>query len=178
MQNIDNLKSGGVYFFCMRNSWIVVIAVVMVMAVGMYVGRYRLKTMFMGPSAPTSAPISQNAPTPDNSHVPSDNIYKVLGDEVKGAHLTDFQGMTLYTFDKDKVETSTCYDTCEKNWPYYTSGATAQKILPAHITVIKRTDGHEQFAWKGMPLYYYIKDTKAGDMLGDGVGGIWHIIKP
>ena len=29
-----------------------------------------------------------------------------------------------------------------------------------------------------MPLYYYVKDTKAGDKLGDGVGGIWKIARP
>jgi predicted lipoprotein with Yx(FWY)xxD motif len=29
-------------------------------------------------------------------------------------------------------------------------------------------------AYKGKPLYLFIKDAKAGDMTGDGVGDVWH----
>jgi predicted lipoprotein with Yx(FWY)xxD motif len=50
--------------------------------------------------------------------------------------------------------------------------------MPANITVIIRTDGTKQFAWNSMPLYYYSKDAKAGDLTGDGVGGVWHLVKP
>ena len=108
---------------------------------------------------------------------PSNNIYLVKTDATKGKYMTDFNGMTLYTFDKDTSGVSNCYNGCVKAWPVYTSGATAEKTLPENITVIKRKDGTEQFAWKGMPLYYYVQDTKAGDITGDGVGGIWHIVK-
>lgn len=31
---------------------------------------------------------------------------------------------------------------------------------------------------KNLPLYYYALDQKAGDLNGDGVGGIWHLVKP
>lgn len=96
----------------------------------------------------------------------------------KGNYLTDFAGMTLYIYDKDTVGTSNCYNGCATAWPPYTSGATAEKTLPANITVITRTDGSKQFAWKGKPLYYYTTDTKPGDITGDGVGGVWHIVQP
>ena len=96
---------------------------------------------------------------------------------MKGKYLTDFQGMTLYTFDKDTKGVSNCSGPCLTAWPIYTSGATAEKILPLNISVITRSDGSKQFAWKGMPLYYYAQDQKAGDITGDGVGGIWHIVK-
>ncbi len=92
--------------------------------------------------------------------------------------MTDFAGKTLYTFDNDTMPgQSSCTGTCATNWPPYTSGAIAQGSLPANITVITRPDGSSQFAWMGKPLYYYAKDTAAGQLLGDGVGGTWHIVK-
>jgi predicted lipoprotein with Yx(FWY)xxD motif len=27
-----------------------------------------------------------------------------------------------------------------------------------------------------MPLYFFVKDTKAGDANGDNVKGVWHIV--
>ena len=43
--------------------------------------------------------------------------------------------------------------------------------------VVTRDDGKKQWAMKGKPLYYWAKDTKAGDMTGDGVGTVWHVVK-
>ena len=31
-----------------------------------------------------------------------------------------------------------------------------------------------QWAYDGKPLYLWIKDTKPGDMTGDGVNDVWH----
>ncbi|HSD98274.1 MAG TPA: hypothetical protein VLB73_01070 [Patescibacteria group bacterium] len=116
--------------------------------------------------------------SPTSTSAPSGNIYMIRTDAAKGSYLVDFAGMTLYTYDKDANGVSNCYNGCAAAWPPYTSGATAEKTLPENITVITRTDGSKQFAWKGMPLYYYATDTKPGDITGDGVGGVWHIIKP
>jgi predicted lipoprotein with Yx(FWY)xxD motif len=44
--------------------------------------------------------------------------------------------------------------------------------------VITREDGSKQWAYKGKPLYYWVKDTKPGDVSGDGVKGVWHTAKP
>ena len=33
------------------------------------------------------------------------------------------------------------------------------------------------WAYDGKPLYYFVKDTKAGDVTGEGVGGVWHVAK-
>lgn len=125
--------------------------------------------------APSQATKTVVSPT---SEAPASNIYLTKTDPQKGQYLTDFAGMTLYTFDKDTKGVSNCSGTCAVNWPPYTSGATAEKNLPANITVITRSDGSKQFAWKDMPLYYYASDTKPGQLLGDGVGTVWHIVKP
>ncbi len=132
-------------------------------------------------SAPSDSLASQqNMQTASQQAVtaPSDNIYLTKTDTAKGSYLTDFQGMTLYTFDKDTPGVSNCTAACARLWPFYTSGATAQSIFPPNITVMTRADGSKQFLWKNMPLYYYAKDQKVGDMQGDGVDGTWHIVKP
>ena len=89
--------------------------------------------------------------------------------------LTDSKGMTLYTFDKDKGDVSACYDKCEKAWPPYLVDMDAQTDKDWGKT--KRKDGKEQWTYEGHPMYYYVDDKKAGDMMGDGKGGVWHIVK-
>ena len=43
------------------------------------------------------------------------------------------------------------------------------------VTLVDRTDSDMKIvAYKGWPLYLWIKDTKPGDTTGDGVGGTWH----
>jgi predicted lipoprotein with Yx(FWY)xxD motif len=86
--------------------------------------------------------------------------------------ITDANGMTLYTFDKDTAGVSNCYEKCAVAWPpaYATDGAAAT----GDYSLVKRTDGKEMWAYKGMPLYLWIKDKKAGDTTGDMVGNVWH----
>lgn len=160
----------------MKKIWLVVIILVIVL-LG-YLGRRQIKSMLGLSSQPAQTTSIFPTPTSTSSNVPSDNIYLTKTDTAKGPYLTDFAGKTLYVFDKDTNGVSNCYGSCATTWPPYTSGATAQSTFPTNITIIKRTDGITQFAWKGMPLYYYSKDVKPGDITGDGVGGIWHIVKP
>lgn len=86
--------------------------------------------------------------------------------------LTDAKGMTLYTFDKDEAGKSNCYDQCATNWPPLAADAAAK--ADGDFTIVDRTDGTKMWAFKGKPLYLWVKDTKAGDTTGDGVGGVWH----
>lgn len=123
---------------------------------------------------PTYSPTSPIiVPTTDTSI----NIYLARVDSIKGKYMTDFQGMTLYTYDKDLADASNCYNECAKSWPPYILDTTAQSPFPAYISDFKRIDGSMQFTWKGMPLYYYKNDTKVGDITGDGVGNVWHIVR-
>ncbi len=120
---------------------------------------------------------SQQKAPKSTTNTNSSNIYLVKSSASKGSYVTDFQGKTLYTFDKDSSGVSNCNGGCAQAWPPYSSGATAQSTFPAHISVIKRSDGSQQFAWDNKPLYYFASDTNAGDINGDGVGGTWHIVK-
>jgi predicted lipoprotein with Yx(FWY)xxD motif len=86
--------------------------------------------------------------------------------------LTDANGMTLYTYDKDTAGVSNCYDKCAVNWPPLMAAADA--AAEGDFTIVDRTDGTKMWAYKGMPLYLWVKDTKPGDTTGDGVGEVWH----
>lgn len=161
------------------NKGVVIVIIVLLLLGGGYLERHQIKSMLgMAPAAPQTQTTSAQPSPSSAAMAPSDNIYLTKTDASKGPYLTDFQGMTLYTYDKDTTGVSNCSGACVAAWPVYTSGATAQKTFPANISVITRADGSKQFAWKGMPLYYFAKDTKAGDISGDGVGGVWHIVKP
>ncbi|MCA0256715.1 MAG: hypothetical protein LCH47_09005 [Proteobacteria bacterium] len=94
----------------------------------------------------------------------------------KGEVLAGENGMTLYTFKKDKHGESACYDMCATNWPplIAASGAKADGAY----SLVPRKDGTKQWAKDGMPLYYWAKDMKAGDTTGDGVNGVWNVAKP
>ncbi|MEO6012269.1 MAG: hypothetical protein ABIQ30_01605 [Devosia sp.] len=86
--------------------------------------------------------------------------------------LTDAKGMTLYIWDKDTAGVSNCYDKCATAWPPLLAAADAK--ADGEFTLVDRTDGTKVWAHEGMPLYLWFKDTKAGDVTGDGVGGTWH----
>jgi predicted lipoprotein with Yx(FWY)xxD motif len=99
------------------------------------------------------------------------------GDSAKGKVLTDPKGMTLYIFDKDADGKSVCNGPCATNWPPLM--ATGDAKADGGYTIIVRDDGGKQWAYKGKPLYTWIKDTKPGDISGDGVAGnSWHIALP
>ena len=92
--------------------------------------------------------------------------------------LTGSNGMTLYVFDKDAAGSgkSVCNGPCATNWPPLLAmdGETAS----SDYGVVVRDDGRKQWAYKGKPLYYWIKDQRPGDKTGDGVNNLWRIAKP
>lgn len=93
---------------------------------------------------------------------------------MKDGMMVDHKGMTLYTFDKDSGGKSMCNDECAKNWPpmMAPAGATAT----GKWSVIKRDDGKMQYAYDGKPLYTFVKDEKPGEMKGDGMKDVWHVM--
>ena len=93
-----------------------------------------------------------------------------------GQVLADPDGITLYTFDKDAGGQSACTGDCAERWqPYW---ATDSDQPEGDYTVISRTDGSKQWAYKNKPLYTLRDDAAEGDTEGDGVGGVWHAARP
>lgn len=95
---------------------------------------------------------------------------------IEGGKLVDLEGRTLYTFDKDSAGKSACNDQCAVNWPPL--AAAADSAAQGKWTVVTRDDKTRQWAYAGKPLYTFKNDAKAGDIEGDGKGGVWHVAKP
>lgn len=86
--------------------------------------------------------------------------------------------MTLYTYSKDVAGSgkSVCNGMCATNWPPLL--VDGNPVVSGGYSIITRDDGKKQLAFNGMPLYFYVKDTKPGDKIGDGRSeGAWQIIK-
>ncbi len=100
-----------------------------------------------------------------------------IADSSKGKIYVDAKGMSLYTFDKDSTGKSACNGPCAENWPPLMAAADAK--ASGDWSVVTRDDGKKMWAYKGKPLYTFKKDTKAGDVSGDGfLNGAWHLAKP
>jgi predicted lipoprotein with Yx(FWY)xxD motif len=92
-----------------------------------------------------------------------------------GRVVTTVAGATLYMFDEDQNGESTCYDDCAKQWPPLIALSTAKAHWRMSLTT--RTDGQRQWSYDGKPLYTYAADTMRGDIKGDNVGNVWHVIR-
>lgn len=100
-------------------------------------------------------------------------------------YLCDNTGKTLYFSKNDSPGVSTCVGECVSNWPIFfiekpnlgprliDGGYTA-----SDFSILIREDGKKQTTFKGWPLYYFIKDQKTGDILGNNLNDVWHIANP
>lgn len=79
-----------------------------------------------------------------------------------GKYLTDAKGRSVYIFSADTSTMSTCHGACAQVWPAVMSGG-------------------KQLVFDGHPLYYFAKDTAAGETNGEGItnfGGTWTLVRP
>jgi len=101
-----------------------------------------------------------------------------------GRVLFDGRGYVLYAFTRDVNGRSACYGACAKAWPvYYVKGTprAGTGIKRSLLGTTKRRDGRRQITYAGRPLYYYVGDTKAGQIRCQNAvefGGTWLIVRP
>lgn len=97
-----------------------------------------------------------------------------------GNYLTDEKGMTLYLFKNDVAGKSTCAGPCVEKWPLFAAEPVTlpEGANPADFGTIIREDGNKQTTYKGLPLYYYFRDEKPGDTLGQGLNNVWYVVAP
>lgn len=89
--------------------------------------------------------------------------------------LTDKNGITLYTFDDDQASgESSCFGRCLRVWPAL---VTDTDMVPEPFGLTIRPDGTKQLMLNNEPLYFFFQDQNLGDINGDGLGGVWHIIE-
>jgi len=88
----------------------------------------------------------------------------------------DKDGFSLYVFDFDGMETSNCEVECLVNWPAFSPND--EDVAIGDFTIFERSDGTKQWAHNGMPLYFFKNDSARGDINGDGLFDVWHLITP
>ena len=91
------------------------------------------------------------------------------GTTAKGPAWVDIAGMALYNYDQDSAGMSACAGDCAAAWPPLAAKSGDQGV--GEWTVIKRDDGTSQWAFRGHPLYHFVKDTAPGEVNGDGAAG-------
>jgi predicted lipoprotein with Yx(FWY)xxD motif len=125
------------------------------------------------PSAPAGGEAPAGGATASLSATESDTL---------GAIVTDDGGRTLYRFDEDSADpsVSNCAGDCAAKWPPALAGSTVrvQGVAKELVGTVTRADGSKQLTLNGWPLYRLAKDAKAGDTLGQGVGGTWFAATP
>ncbi|SEG73216.1 Secreted repeat of unknown function [Thermomonospora echinospora] len=132
-------------------------------------------------ATPSPAPRNQNNGGGNGGRWTGKTTLKAVQNDRLGAIVVDGQGRTLYRFDKDvpKSGKSNCNGACAKAWPpvKFTANMTLTGIK-GKVGNIMRADGVCQATLNGWPLYRYVKDQQAGDILGQGVQGTWFVSDP
>jgi predicted lipoprotein with Yx(FWY)xxD motif len=107
------------------------------------------------------------------------------GTVLVGGSGSSFPAHSLYTFDNDTPPFSTCNEGCVDNWPPVLVNKLEDVVLnslpnaafPEAFGVSGRCDGTLQLTYNNKPLYFYVGDNTSGQTNGDGVGGVWWLVK-
>lgn len=132
--------------------------------------------------SPTSTPAPSPVPSPSTpAPAPTTAPFTVSISSKSDLedYLVDAQGMTLYYFTRDVIGKSVATGAVLAAWPIFNP---ASFVVPSSLNAgdfgtITRDDGLKQATYQGWPLYYYAKDLGSGDTQGEGVGGVWFVIK-
>ncbi|WP_433576636.1 hypothetical protein [Nocardia brasiliensis] len=111
-------------------------------------------------------------------------VQLAVGDNAAAGQHVTAAGRAVYRFDKDTARppASNCAGGCAAKWPpvpaqrghaIYVTG-----VDPQFVGFVERADGACQVTIAGWPVYFFAADTKPGDLLGQGVGGVWHAVTP
>ena len=110
-------------------------------------------------------------------------LLKTADNATLGEIVVDGAGLTVYTWDRDTSATSGCTGGCAGTWPAVLVPDGTPTPIPADgvtgtLASSARSDGGgNQLTLDGKPLYRYAADAAPGDAKGDGVGGVWHVVK-
>ena len=142
------------------------------------------------PSAPAKPSVKPSVtPSAKPSATPADQpvgpVVIKAGTTKLGPTAVDAQGFTLYlsVLDGTDPSKSVCVSkTCLAAWkPVYVTKAgvlAGAGVSEDRLGTVVRPDKDVQATLGGWPLYRFAKDTKPGDVLGEGLKGTWHAISP
>ena len=101
-----------------------------------------------------------------------------------GRILVNSQGRTLYLFKADSNMKSACSGACATAWPPLLAKGKpigGKGLIASKLGTIKRSGGSRQVTYNGHPLYLFIKDTRPGQVNGQGLtafGAAWFAVSP
>jgi predicted lipoprotein with Yx(FWY)xxD motif len=96
-----------------------------------------------------------------------------------GTVLVDAKGVTLYHLTAEQKGKFICTGGCLQVWhPLLTHGGQRPKGAVGSLGTIQRPEGSMQITYKGLPLYTFAQDARAGQTKGQGVKdvGTWTVI--
>lgn len=98
-----------------------------------------------------------------------------------GKVLVTPKGRTLYYYTPDSKTKSNCTGGCASLWPplllpKHAEAPVKPAGLKGTLSSIKR-GSRRQVSYDGHPLYTYAQDKKPGQDTGQGVGGVWYVMK-
>ena len=142
-------------------------------------GSYRPGTSSSGSSSAGAGATSGSAtPAPGVSAAP---VLKTASTSL-GTIVVDAKGMTVYVFDKDTANSgkSACNAGCSATWTAVKAASSTPPVagVTGMVGTISRDDGTVQVTINGLPVYTFANDAAAGDVKGQGVGGIWWAVAP
>jgi predicted lipoprotein with Yx(FWY)xxD motif len=110
---------------------------------------------------------------------PKGSVVLVVQKSAVGYVLAEANGQVVYIYDKDtKGGTPTCTGSCAAIWPPLTGNPVASPATTGLGTLgtVSDANGAKQATYNGKPLYTF-KGAKPLSVKGNGVGGVWHVIK-
>lgn len=101
-----------------------------------------------------------------------------------GDIIVDGKGLSIYMFKPDRYNVSVCEGQCLVAWPpiMLPKGSTladvslSEGMRRSKLGVAMREDGSRQVTYNGWALYYWFRDGKAGDVLGQWVNDVWFVM--
>lgn len=90
-------------------------------------------------------------------------------------------GRTLYYLKTESARHIICTGACAKLWPPLLVRSRGTRLLASssvrgRLSIVRRPDGKLQAALNDRPLYTFARDHRAGDVNGQGFGGVWFVL--
>ncbi len=115
--------------------------------------------------AGSGSPAIRKPVGPDPAHPP---LFQVVAMNTGRMIVTETR-YSVYSYAGDEPNKSNCYDSCLNNWTPVLASASA--VEQGEWTIVDRSPGVRQWAFRGQPLYTYDLDTLGVSRIGSDLPG-------